>query len=81
MCCGLSCSIQAIRGLLSVSKPPTTLALLLPTFIKRSSAEVQTKVWLGSDNFTPFHELISTELVGFSSYPSKFWSAFYQLVN
>lgn len=43
-----------------------------PTFGQRSGAEIQAKVGLGANDFTPFHELVSTELVAFCTNPGKF---------
>ena len=42
------------------------------TLGQRSGAKVQAKIGLSANNFTPLHELISTELVGFCANPGKF---------
>jgi len=44
------------------------------TFVQRARAKVQSKVWLGTYDLAPLHELIGTELIAFLSKPSKLWS-------
>lgn len=42
------------------------------TFGQCSGAKIQTEVRFSANDFTPFHELVSTKLIGFRSDPGKF---------
>jgi hypothetical protein len=68
-CCGLSYSIRAIQELLVVSMGHNHIVSIFLTLIESTSAEVQAKIWLGANNFTPLHELIGAEFIRFGAYP------------
>lgn len=59
------------------------VAVLQPaeSFVKCTSAEVESKVRLGANNLAPLQKLISSELVALLAKPSKFRSTMVNFVR
>jgi hypothetical protein len=85
-----NCSIQASRALLvsgiQVLLQRHTLTFIKSTYhksilttltssLKHACPKVQTQVWLGPDNLTPFHEFVGPELIAFFIQPRKLRSS------